>query len=79
MASLDPWTKSPPFFMPSGRFTKDQKYGFNINDHQFFFSLKCQVSSVTQSYLTLSDPMNHHLPGLPVHHQIPEFTQTHVH
>ena len=32
-----------------------------------------------QSCLTLCDPMNHSTPGLPVHHQLPEFTQTHVH
>ena len=38
-----------------------------------------QFSSVTQSCLTLWDPMNHSMPGLPVHHQLPEFTQTHVH
>ena len=37
------------------------------------------VSSVTQSCLTLCDPMNHSTQGLPVHHQLPEFTQTHVH
>ena len=37
-----------------------------------------QFSSVTQSCLTLCDPMNHSTPGLPVHHQLPEFTQTHV-
>ena len=36
-------------------------------------------SSVTQSCLTLCDPMNHSTPGLPVHHQLPESTQTHVH
>ena len=38
-----------------------------------------QFSSVAQSCLTLCDPMNHSRPGLPVHHQLPEFTQTHVH
>ena len=38
-----------------------------------------QFSSVTQSCLTLWDPMNCSMPGLPVHHQLPEFTQTHVH
>ena len=37
-----------------------------------------QFSSVTQSCLTLCDPMNHSTPGLPVHHQLPEFTQTQV-
>ena len=38
-----------------------------------------QFSSVTQSCLTLWDPMNRSTPGLPVHHHLPEFTQTHVH
>ena len=36
-------------------------------------------SSVPQSCPTLCHPMNHSMPGLPVHHQLPEFTQTHVH
>ena len=38
-----------------------------------------QFSSVAQSCPTLCDPMNHSTPGLPVHHHLPEFTQTHVH
>ena len=38
-----------------------------------------QFSPVAQSCLTLCDPMNRSTPGLPVHHQLPEFTQTHVH
>ena len=38
-----------------------------------------QFSSVAQSCPTLCDPMNRSTPGLPVHHQLPEFTQTHVH
>ena len=38
-----------------------------------------QFSSVTQSCLTLCDPMNCSTPGLPVHHQLPEFIQTRVH
>ena len=38
-----------------------------------------QFSSVAQSCPTLSDPMNRSMPGLPVPHQLPEFTQTHVH
>ena len=38
-----------------------------------------QFSSVAQSCPTLCDPMNHSTPGLPVHHQLPEFIQTHVH
>ena len=38
-----------------------------------------QFSSVAQSCQTFYDPRNHSTPGLPVHHQLPEFTQTHVH
>ena len=38
-----------------------------------------QFSSVAQSCPTLCDPMNRSTPGLPVHHHLPEFTQTHVH
>ena len=38
-----------------------------------------QFSSVTQSCLTLCDSMNRSTPGLPVHHQLPESTQTHAH
>ena len=38
-----------------------------------------QFSSVSQSCLTLCDPMDCSTPGLPVHHQLPEFTQTRVH
>ena len=44
---------------------------------QIFFSV--QFSSVTQSCPTLCDPMNRSTAGLPVHHQLLEFTQTHVH
>ena len=38
-----------------------------------------QISSFAQSCLTLCNPMNRSTPGLPVHHKLPEFTQTHVH
>ena len=38
-----------------------------------------QIRSVAQSCPTLCDPMNRSTPGLPVHHQLPEFAQTHVH
>ena len=38
-----------------------------------------QLSTVAHLCLTLCDPMNCSTPGLPVHHQLPEFTQTHVH
>ena len=50
----------------------------------FYFGLftgisSVQFSSVARLCLTLCDPMNYSMPGLPVHHQLPEFTQTHVH
>ena len=38
-----------------------------------------QFSSIAQSCPTLCDPMDCSMPGFPVHHQLPEFTQTHVH
>ena len=44
--------------------------------HQFS---SAQFISVTQSCPTICHPMNHSTPGHPVHHQLPEFTQTHVH
>ena len=56
-----------------------------INGYEFFFSfLTCsktsvQFSSVAQSCPTPCDPMNRSTPDLPVHHQLPEFSQTHVH
>ena len=50
------------------------------------FKTKCmhalysvQFSSVAQSCPTLCDPMNCSMPGPPVHHQLPEFTQSHIH
>ena len=57
------------------RFIKAQKCTTRL-----IFSIQSvQFSSVAQSCLTLCDPMNRSTPGLPVHHQLPEFTQTHVH
>ena len=74
------------------RCSQINKYIFLINEMR---QLKCltetiyiymdvcilsdQIRSVAQSCPTLCDPMNHSTPGLPVHHQLPEFTQTHVH
>ena len=43
------------------------------------FTLQDQFSSVTQSRPTLCNPMDCSMPGFPVHYQLPEFTQTHVH
>ena len=50
----------------------------NITTNLFSISLVL-FSSVAQSCPTLCDPMSHSTPGLPVNHQLPEFTQTHVH
>ena len=50
-----------------------------ISFHGAAINLSVQFSSVTQSCLTLCNPMNRSTPGLPVHQQLPEFTQTHVH
>ena len=50
-------------------------------DHSspLLLNVMIQFSLVTQSCLTLCDPMDCSMPGLPIHHQLPEFTQTHVH
>ena len=68
----------------------DAKKAFDKIQHSFMiknlqkagregtFSL-VQFSSVAQSYPTLCDPMNGSMPGLPVHHKLPEFAQTHAH
>ena len=48
-------------------------------NYQFFPYQFSQFSSVTQSCPTPCNPMNRSMPGLPVHHQLPEFTQTHIH
>ena len=53
---------------------KDVNRNFNEEDVQV-----SQFSSVAQSCPTLCNPMNCSMPGLPVHHQLPEFTQTHIH
>ena len=48
------------------------------NSTKYMLFNKVQFSSVVQSCPTLCDPMNRSTPGLPVHHQLLEFTQTHV-
>ena len=51
----------------------------NKNTTRCSASLVIQFRSVTQSYLPLCDPMNCSTPGLPVHHQLSQLAQTHVH
>ena len=48
--------------------------GYKVSIHS-----SVQFNSVVQLCPTLCDPMNYSTPGFPVHHQLPEFTQTHVH
>ena len=55
--------------------TKGQQVYKTVLSYTFYH----QFSSVAQSCPTLCDPMNCSTPGLPVHHQLPEFTQTRVH
>ena len=60
-----------PFFWVQFSFARSKSYPVQFSSVQF--------SSVTQSCPTLCDPMNRSMPGLPVHHQHPESTQTHIH
>ena len=54
-------------------------YYFMPNNYVIVFLNSNQFSSVAQSCPTLCNPVNYSTPGLPVHHQLPKFTQTHVH
>ena len=66
-----PWTAEPGRLQPMG----SQREGHDLATTQ----ISVQFSSVAQSCPILCNPMNRSTPGLPVHHQLPEFTQTHVH
>ena len=52
---------------------------FSLNTVLWYRAAAVQFSSVTQSCPTLCDPMDCSTPGFPVHHQLPELAQTHVH
>ena len=66
--------------MHLAKYSTNSKVKWLSRNHSWLsFSSSVQVSSVAQSCLTLSDPMDCSTPGFPVHHQLPEFTQTHVH
>ena len=60
-------------------FTTNVKGTYIVKKYKRKKYLQNQFSSVAQSCPTLCDPMNRSTPGLPVHHQLPESTQTHVH
>ena len=74
-----------PSPFPSSRLSQSTGFGCPMSYIKlllvicFTYGKEYQFSSVSQSCLTLCDTMNHSTPGLPVHHQLPEFTQTHVH
>ena len=55
-----------------------QSFNNISNKYSSINNISVQFSSVTQSCSTLCNPMNHSTPGLPVHHQLPESTQTHI-
>ena len=65
--------------MASGPITSWEIDGETVEIVSDIIFSSVQFSSVTQSCPTLCDPMNCSTPGLPVHHQLPELTQTHVH
>ena len=58
---------------------QNKKKKVQFGQQMMFVLRKLQFSSVAQSCPTLCNPMNCIMPGLPVHQQLPEFTQTHVH
>ena len=64
-------------YLPSLRLNLVQ--GFLLVLYLLLYFLSVQFSAVTQWCPNLCDPMNHSMPGLRVYHQLPEFTQTHVH
>ena len=68
-----PWKEEP------GRWQRVGNDWATKHSTQISVTWSVQFSSVAQSCLTLRDPMNRSTPGLPVHHQLPEFTQTFVH
>ena len=55
-----------------------QGYRYHLSKFHIYAFSSVQFSSVTQSCPTLCETMNRSTPGLPVHHQLPECTQTHV-
>ena len=69
---LAPWPEIEPS-LPSLEGNRNHGTTKEVLSHSVQFSL------VAQSCPTLCNPMNHSMPGLPVHHQLPESTQTNVH
>ena len=75
-----PWTEEPGGLQSIGSQSVKHDWATNTHtNHIQYIHHSVQFSSVAQSCLTLCNPMNCSTPGLPVHHQLLEFTQTHVH
>ena len=81
-----PWSEIALLPFPQGNEKKEERNerttgeGIIIYDiYICIYNISDQIRSVAQPCLTLCDPMNGSTPHLPVHHQLPEFTQTHVH
>ena len=78
---------SLPLAPPGGRQALKSPQGQVLSFTWLYFLIQCpgkgfrsdQIRSVVQSCPTLCDPRNRSPPGLPVHHHLPEFTETHVH
>ena len=71
---FEPWVQAPENFL-----MRPKNYGSQYLSLVSGQYLHNQFSSVAQLCQTLFNPMNRSTTGLPVHHQLPEFTQTHVH
>ena len=73
-------TEPPTAIWPNNCTLEDlPRRNSTISIHKYKQRFIVQFSSVAHSCLTLCDLMNHSTPGLPIHHQLPESTQTHVH
>ena len=81
--SLSSCPYSPVFLLGASSWTEEpgglQSIWSQRPRHDWATNPSHQLSSVAQSCPTLHDPMDYSTPGLPVHHQLPEFTQTHAH
>ena len=74
-----PCFMQPPGLLPLLISHNSEKNWASLTASVSSFIKQHQFSSVAQSCPTLCDPVNRSTPGLPVHHQLPEFTQTHIH
>ena len=68
------------FIFGGSQITADGECSHEIKRHLFLGrKVMPNLDQIAQSCPNLYDPMNRSMPGLPVHHQLPEFTQTHIH